>query len=64
VTLGWEELVAIVIALLVAGLVLIVFLTRDPRNRRVRLGVFLERDSERPEEPRVEDPGTQELPPS
>lgn len=43
-TLDWQTLVAAVVLILVAGLVAVVWLTRDPRSHHVRFGVFLERD--------------------
>jgi hypothetical protein len=42
--LGWPAYAAITIAVLIAGLCVLVWLMRDPRSRRVRFGVFVERD--------------------
>lgn len=42
--LDWEALVAVILLVLVLGLIAVVWLTRDPRSRRIRFGVFLERE--------------------
>lgn len=40
---NWETLVAFVVAVVVVGFVVAVWLSRSPRDHHVRFGVFLER---------------------
>lgn len=42
--LNLETLAAVIVVALVVSFVVVVWVTRDPRSRRVRIGVFLERD--------------------
>jgi hypothetical protein len=46
---SWELLVAVVVALLVLGFLAVLLLVRDPVSRRIRVGLFVERNHERHE---------------
>jgi hypothetical protein len=46
----WQVLVATVVGVLVAGFLVLMFLVRDPASRRIRFGVFLEREQQPPED--------------
>jgi hypothetical protein len=59
---SWQLLVAVVVALLVLGFLAVLLLVRDPVSRRIRVGLFVERNHERHErDPDKDD--TVELPP-
>ena len=44
---GWELLTAILAVIIVIGLVLLVWLTREPAGRRTRVGFFVEHDHDK-----------------
>jgi hypothetical protein len=44
VDIGWETLVAVLAVVVVGGLLILMLLARDPPSRRIRFGVFLERE--------------------
>ena len=54
--LNWPALIAVVFASLVGGLIALVWLIREHRGRRMRVGFFVERDVVEP----VEKPPTSE----
>ena len=63
--LGWEALVAIVVAILALTLLGIVAMTRELRDHHLRLGFFIERGDELSEPPKEGSPDpeqTAELP--
>jgi hypothetical protein len=48
-SLNWAALLAIVFGLLVVALIAIVWVIREHRGRRLRVGLFVERDVEQPD---------------
>ena len=60
---GWQ-LVAVIVAALIIGCFLVVLvILREGRSRKVRVGVFVEREYEPDQEPWNVDEDTLELPP-
>ncbi len=43
--LGWETMVALIVAIVVVGFLLMVLLLRNPKGRKMRVGMFLERQN-------------------
>ena len=46
--IGWEAMIVLVTSVFVLGFLLVIFLVRNPTAKRLRVGMFLER--ERPDE--------------
>ncbi len=43
--LGWETMVAIIVAVIVCGFLLMVLLLRNPASKKLRVGMFVERQN-------------------
>ena len=42
--LNWPEVLAVIVISIICGLVFIVLLTRNPRQRHLKVGFFVERE--------------------